>query len=241
VDLLRKCVESIFKASEYSNLEIFVIDNDSIEPETKEYLRFLQTTGVTVIKHPGKFNFSAICNRAARLASGEYLCFLNNDVQIISPNWISSLVGHASQDGIGLVGAVLLYPDGTLQHLGVALGLNGVAGHPFRGLKAEHHIPKECFEVSAVTFALAVVKRTKFNLEGGLDELLPSGFNDVDFSIRLSQRGLTNVVCTHVHAIHCESQSRPKTWTIAGTAQALRDVLYFLGKHPKITSDKFFT
>jgi GT2 family glycosyltransferase len=241
VSLLKSCINSIFETTEYKNFEILVVNNDSSKTETLEYLLALQNQGIKVIDYPHKFNFSAICNFAASKATGEYLCFLNNDTTILLPNWLSSMVEHASEPTVGLVGAVLLYPDKTLQHMGISLGMfGGIAGHPSRGKSSEECLPEHCFKVSGVTFACAVISRAKFEGLGGLDEKFPVGFNDVDISIRASSAGLDNVLCTRSILTHTESQTRPRGNSLRGISTSLREVLAFLRKHPARHSDRFF-
>lgn len=239
-ELLIKCVQSIREKTSYSNIELIIVDNDSVLNETKNLLLSLKKQGVLVIEYAGPFNYSAICNLAAERASGEYLCFLNNDTEIRSPEWLASMVDHASQPDTGLVGSILLYPNGSIQHMGVALGYGFIAGHPRRGGVVETSVPTECFQVTAVTFACAVISKQKFDLLGGLDESLPSGLNDVDFSIRAREFGLQNIVCVHSVLIHQESQTRSKTLSFRGGQRALLDAITFLRKHPNKLQDDFF-
>jgi len=240
-DMLRVCIESVMEKTTYSNIEIIIVDNDSSQSETQSFLAGLENHGIKILKYPGAFNYSAICNFAAREATGEFLCFLNNDTEAINPQWLHSMVEHASQPEIGIVGGVLLYPDGSLQHMGVALGHNFIAGHPYRGESPKSFTPQECFQVSAVTFACAVISKAKFDSLGGLDENLPSGFNDVDISIRADNANLKNILCVHSLLTHHESQTRPKTRSISGLHRAFLDAVVFLKKHPNRLRDKFFT
>jgi len=238
--LLRDCVISVEENCNESNVELVFVDNDSSTPDTLELLSHFQEKGMTVLRYPGNFNYSAICNLAATHASGEYLCFLNNDTLVLSPEWLKSLLDHASQDEVGLVGGVLLYPGGSIQHAGIALGFTGVAGHPLRGQGYPNDGLSGCCQVSAVTFACAVISREKFFNLDGLDEKFPVGFNDVDIAIRAEKAGLKNVLCTNAILTHAESQTRPKSISFAGFSRAAMDVLNFLRKHPKLSSDPFF-
>lgn len=238
--LLRDCVISVEENCNESNVELVIVDNDSSTPDTLELLSHFQEKGMTVLRYPGNFNYSAICNLAATHASGEYLCFLNNDTLVLSPEWLKSLLDHASQDEVGLVGGVLLYPGGSIQHAGIALGFTGVAGHPLRGQGYPNDGLSGCCQVSAVTFACAVISREKFFNLDGLDEKFPVGFNDVDIAIRAEKAGLKNVLCTNAILTHAESQTRPKSISFAGFSRAAMDVLNFLRKHPKLSSDPFF-
>jgi GT2 family glycosyltransferase len=240
-DLLRHCLATVKKATANLEIELVIVDNDSKETKSKELFEELKSQGAVVLKYPGSFNYSAICNLAAHHATGEYLCFLNNDTEVISPEWLSSMVEHASQPTVGLVGAVLLYPDQTLQHMGISLGMaGGIAGHPYRGKSSQECLPDNCFEVSGVTFACAVISKVKFDALGGLDEKFPVGFNDVDISIRSAASGLHNVLCTKSVLTHAESQSRSKGKSLKGIISSLREVVAFLRIHPNIHSDRFF-
>jgi GT2 family glycosyltransferase len=238
--LLRACIESIRENTNYSNYELLIVDNSSIEPETKDLLAQYQSEGVSILQHPGTFNYSAICNFAATKATGEYLCFLNNDTEVISSNWLSSMVEHASRSSAGLVGAVLSYPNKSIQHMGIALGYTGIAGHPNRGESKEQCVPGNCFQVSAVTFACAVISKSKFWEIGALDEKFPSGFNDVDISIRSANHNYNNIVCVKAELIHREAQTRPRALSLAGFSRAVTDVTGILRKHKNRFRDSFF-
>ncbi len=238
--LLRACIESIRANTNYSNYEILIVDNSSIEPETKDLLAQFESEGVSILKYPGVFNYSEICNFAATKATGDYLCFLNNDTEVVSKNWLSSMVEHASVSSNGLVGAVLSYPNGSIQHTGIALGYTGIAGHPYRGESKQECVPESCFQVSAVTFACALISASKFWEIGALDENFPSGFNDVDISIRSSNHNYNNVLCVKAELIHREAQTRPKSLSLKGFLWAVSDVLAILRKHGKILREPFF-
>jgi O-antigen biosynthesis protein len=239
--LLRACIESIRANTNYSNYEVLIVDNSSIQPETKELLAQYESEGVSILKYPGVFNYSAICNFAATKATGEYLCFLNNDTEVISTSWLQSMVEHASVTSTGLVGAVLSYPDGSIQHMGIALGYTGIAGHPHRGEYKQERVPESCFQVSAVTFACALISTRKFWEIGALDENFPSGFNDVDISIRSSTHNYNNIVCVKAELIHREAQTRPKSLSPKGFPQALNDILVILRKYRGDLRETFFS
>jgi GT2 family glycosyltransferase len=238
--LLRACIESIRENTNYPNYEILIVDNSSIELETKDLLAQFESEGVSILKYPGVFNYSAICNFAANKATGDYLCFLNNDTEVVSKNWLSSMVEHASVSSTGLVGAVLSYPNGSIQHAGIALGYTGIAGHPYRGESKDECVPESCFQVSAVTFACAMIATRKFWEIGALDESFPSGFNDVDISIRSSNHNYKNIVCVKAELIHREAQTRPKSLSLKGFLRAVNDVLVVLRKHRIILREPFF-
>lgn len=212
--LLRQCIESIRTKTSYANYEIVVVDNNSDDALTIAYLATLRTLAdVTVIPNPGPFNFSAINNDAASRARGEVLCLLNNDIEVISPDWLCEMVSLAMQPGAGAVGARLLYPDGRLQHGGVILGIGGVAGH------AHKYLPRDQYgymsravltqSLSAVTAACLVVRKSAYLEVGGLDEVnLPIAFNDVDFCLRLEAAGYRNIWTPFAELFHHESASR---------------------------------
>lgn len=212
VELLRKCIEGL-RGTYYSNFEIIIIDNGSDDPTTLECLSICEAEGMTVLRIPGAFNFSALNNAAVRNARGSLLCFLNNDVEIIDPDWLKLLVRQATRSEIGAVGASLLYPDRTIQHAGVCIGLGGGAGHAHRFQKEDEagyfqraRLPQQ---VSAVTAACLVVARDKFLSVGGFDELsFPVAFNDVDLCLKLNQRGWQSFYEPRAILIHHESKSR---------------------------------
>ena len=210
--LLGKCIDSIIAHSTYSNYEIIIIDNGSIEPATHALFGRLSSDRVRVERDDSPFNFSKLNNHGVRLARGELVCLLNNDIEIITPDWLEEMVSFAVQPEIGCVGARLWYPNGRLQHGGVIIGIGGVAGH------AHMHLPRgkpgyrgravlhQTF--SAVTAACLVIRRETFNQLGGLDEAFPIQFNDVDFCLRVREAGYRNVWTPYAEMIHHESASR---------------------------------
>ncbi|HET8750083.1 MAG TPA: glycosyltransferase family 2 protein [Sphingomicrobium sp.] len=211
-DLLRTCLEGLTR-TDYRDLEIIVVDNDSDDPESLAYLNQLRTRGITVLRIEGEFNYSALNNAAVEAARGEFLCFLNNDIEIVEPSWLQWLVGHAARPDIGAAGARLLYSDGTLQHAGVYIGIGGGAAHAHRFLKADERgyfdrsrLPQR---VSAVTGACLVVSRDKFVAVGGFDEKnFRVAFNDIDLCIKLNERGWQSFYEPRATLIHHESKSR---------------------------------
>ena len=234
VDLLRSCLEGVARTN-YPRLETIVVDNDSDDPATLDYLAGLEQGGCRLIRHSGPFNYSAINNRAASVARGEMLCLLNNDVDVIEPDWLLALVAQALRDEVGAVGAQLLYPDGSIQHAGVVLGICGGAAHAHRRLRPEedgyfqrHQLPQF---VSAVTAACMVVRRDRFQAVGGFDaERFPVAFNDVDLCMRLNRKGWQSLYEPRARLIHHESVSRgadyepPQAARFAAELQALREL-----------------
>lgn len=211
--LLRGCIESVLERTDYGRYEIVVVDNQSVEPDTLEYLRRLQAReGVRVLRYDAPFNYAAINNWAAARCDGELLALLNNDIEVDSPGWLAEMAGHALRPEIGAVGGMLYYPDRTIQHAGVILGIDGVANHAF--LHQPAGSPGYCARalvaqnLSAVTGACLVVRREAFERVGGLDEALAVAFNDIDFCLRLRDAGYRNVWTPFAELYHHESASR---------------------------------
>ncbi|MDR0921030.1 MAG: glycosyltransferase family 2 protein [Lactobacillales bacterium] len=211
----KRCIDSIIAKTTYANYEIILADNGSTDPKMNElYRAYQKELGkrfiVEVIDIP--FNYSRINNLAVKKASGKYLLFLNNDTEVITPTWMSEMVSFAQFDRIGMVGAKLYYPNNTIQHAGVILGLGGVAGH------GHHTFPRGSFgyfgrleinvDYYAVTAACVMVKKADFDQVNGFDENLTVSYNDVDLSIRVHDLGRDNVWLHGVELYHYESQSR---------------------------------
>lgn len=213
VSLLRRCIGSVLDKTTYPRYDIVIVDNGSSDPETLSYFDVLRSDPrIAVLRDDSPFNFSAINNRAARDARGQFLCLLNNDIEVISPDWLDVMVGHGSQPGVGAVGACLWYPDDTLQHGGVLLGYGGVAGHLHhmlaRGRTGYFGRAVVNQRLSAVTAACLLVSKTVYEKVDGLDEHLAVAFNDVDFCIRILNAGYTNVWTPDAQLYHFESASR---------------------------------
>ncbi|MGH8600837.1 MAG: glycosyltransferase family 2 protein [Burkholderiales bacterium] len=213
VDLLRRCVESILAKTTYPDFELLVIDNQSDDGAAMDYLRRLAThERVRVLRYDKPFNYSAINNWAARECTGELLGLVNNDIEVISPDWLEEMAGFAVRPDTGVVGAMLYYPDDTIQHAGMLLGIHGVAGHAYAGMPRGYrgYMARALVaqEVSAVTGACLLVRREVYAAVGGLDERLPVEFNDVDFCLRVRQRGYRNVWTPFAELYHHESASR---------------------------------
>lgn len=211
--LLRTCVESVLDKTRYVNFELVVVDNQSSEPEALAYLDTLRAyERVKVLSYDAPFNYSAINNWAAARCDGDLLCLLNNDIEVITEDWLEEMAGFALRPDTGAVGAMLYYPDGSIQHAGVILGLGGVANHAYR------HQPAGCpghgaramvaQNLSAVTGACLLVRRKVFEQVGGLDERLQVAFNDIDFCLRVRGAGYRNVWTPFARMYHHESASR---------------------------------
>lgn len=216
VALLKTAVGGVLTGTRYRNVEVLIVDNGSVEPETLAYLeRVAGNPRVKVIRHDAPFNYSALNNLAAKQAAGDYLLLLNNDVEVVDEDWLGWLVRQAVREGVGAVGAKLLYDDGSIQHAGVVIGMGDAAGHAHRFLKpgeegyfARAHLPHQ---VSAVTGACLLVERAKFEAVGGLDEAgFAVAFNDVDLCLKLQTAGWRNIYEPRAVMIHHESKSRPK-------------------------------
>jgi len=208
-NVLQTCIESIEQKTEYRNYDIIVIDNNSSEPKTRAYLAGLKHQ---VLPFTEPFNYSRINNAAVRHATGDFLLFLNNDTEVISPEWLTAMLEVAQQPEVAVVGAKLLYPNKRIQHAGVVLGFGGVAGHPFIGLPTQtplyFNFAHLIRNVSAVTGACMLVRHDVFEELGGFDESMPVNYNDVDFCLRVVRAGYRIVWTPYALLYHHESATR---------------------------------
>ncbi|MBR5521493.1 MAG: glycosyltransferase family 2 protein [Oscillospiraceae bacterium] len=214
VPVLKKCIESLYEKTLYKHFEVLVVENNSTDPATFEYYKELEEKyeNLTVLYYKGGFNFSAINNFAARQAKGEMYLLLNNDIEIISENWLGEMVSLAQQPGVGIVGAMLYYPNDTVQHAGVITGLGGFAGHSHkfhpRG-KSGYMFRLACVQnLSCVTAANLLVTKAAFDAAEGLDEEFTVAFNDVDFCLRIRDMGYQVLFTPYAECYHHESISR---------------------------------
>ncbi len=205
VELLRRCIEGIESRSTYSNWTITIIDNDSVDPET---LAYLEMTPHKVVRQPGHFNYSRLINVGRANIDAPYMLTVNNDVTVVSADWIEALLEQAQRPEVGVVGGRLLYPDGRVQHEGIGIG-NVRGGYIAANLDAEW-MGRVIRDVSAVTGACQMVKTAVFDEVGGYDETLQVGFNDVDFCLRVQKAGYLVVYTPHAELTHPESASRGK-------------------------------
>ncbi len=210
---LEKCVNSILEKSTYQNYEIIVCENNSAEPETFAYYQSLAADArVKVITWEREFNFSAINNFARRAANGEHLIFLNNDIEIITPSWIEEMIMFTQREDVGACGIKLLYPDNTVQHGGIAVGIGGSAANLCPLFPREHagYLSRLAVasNMSACTAACLAVKASAFDAVGGFDEGLAVAFNDVDLCLKLRDKGYLIVFNPVAEAYHYESRSR---------------------------------
>lgn len=229
-DLLRSCLVGLRSLNYPGHVDIVIVDNDSVEADIHRLFAALECeAGVTVIPYPGAFNFAEMINHAAANTSGDILCLLNNDVEPLDGDWLRTMVEHAVRERVGAVGARLLYPDGTIQHAGVAIGIGGAAGHVQKGVTpdeprfAQWHGRTRI--VSAVTAACLVVERRKFDLAGGMDgAAFAIDFNDVDLCLKLAAQGLDNVLVVEATLVHRESQSRGTARSPEAAARFAREL-----------------
>lgn len=213
VDLLKISIGSILERTRYSNFDILIMDNQSKEQGTLDYLDQIgRHERVRVISHDAPFNYSAISNHGILESKGEIIGLINNDVEVISEDWLSEMVGHAIQPGVGAVGAMLYYPNDTIQHAGVVKGIGGVAGHVYcgepRGSDGYFARARLAQSISVVTGACLLVRRSVLEQVQYLDENLAVAFNDVDLCLRIQQAGYRNVWTPYAELYHHESASR---------------------------------
>ncbi|MFC5991929.1 glycosyltransferase family 2 protein [Limoniibacter endophyticus] len=215
VELVRGCVSSILEKTEYKNYEIIIVDNGSVEPETKEYFESLQSIeNIHIIDYDKPFNYSAINNYAVQHSNGTIVGLINNDIEVISPGWLTEMVSLAVQPSIGCVGAKLYYGNDTVQHAGVVVGVGGVANHFHLGAKRYSDFGyfgrlRVRSNVTAVTGACLLIDKRKYLDIGGLDETnLKVAFNDVDLCLKSLEAGYLNVVTPFAELYHLESVSR---------------------------------
>lgn len=232
-DLISKCLKGV-EHTRYKNKEVIIIDHESDDPRTVALLKDVSTRGYNIVRWEGVFNYSAMNNYAAKFSKSEFLCFLNNDIEMMDGEWLSLLVRQAGRSDVGAVGAKLLYPDATIQHAGVVIGVGGAAGHAHRncpnddpGYFDRPHLPQF---VTAVTAACMVLQRRKFDAVGGFDEeRFPVAFNDVDLCLKLVRAGWQSFYEPRAVLIHHESKSRgsdrlrKNRKRFAGELQALKD------------------
>lgn len=217
--LLQRCVESVIEKTKYPAYEILIIDNDSQTIDARNYLAAIEAKEaelggrLRVVRQPGPFNFSAMNNAAARAARGEYLLLLNNDTAALHDDWLDEMMGHAVRPDVGIVGAKLLYPDGKIQHAGVILGLRGPAEHPFIGRPPEDRgyfgRAQLTQDLSAVTGACLLVRKSVYEQAGGLDEqAFKVSYNDIDLCLKVREAGLRIVFTPYALLMHEGSASQ---------------------------------
>ncbi|MEM3906687.1 MAG: glycosyltransferase family 2 protein, partial [Nitrososphaerota archaeon] len=235
---LERCVHSIETKSSYKNYEILIIENNSKEKETFRLYESLiqENKRIRVLEWNYSFNFHKVNNWAVKSANGEILLFLNNDTEVISSDWLEQMLMHATRNEIGTVGAKLYYPDSTIQHAGIVLGMGGIAGHVFRGLGGKFlYYPQSILlnlvrNVIANTGACLMIKRTIFEKVGGFDENYILAFGDVDFCLRVFEAGYLNLWTPYAELYHHESKTRGYEDTPEKQKRFLAEVEYFRRK-----------
>lgn len=210
VDLLRVCVRSIEQRTDWTNWRLVIVDNGSVEEETLEYLASLRHE---VVRDPDYFNYSRIINRGVRATDGEHVLFLNNDVEVVSPEWMTAMLEHSQRPEVGGVGARLLYPDGRPQHEGVRIGGGILAGNIDH--VGYYNLGESIREVSAVTAACMMMRREVFDRVGGFDERLRVAFNDVDLCLRIRKLGYSIIYQPLARLYHFESATRGRLHPMA--------------------------
>ena len=212
-ETLKKCLESIWQKTSYSNYEIILVENNSTTQEIRDYYKELDgKERVRVVYWDKEFNYSAINNFGISYAKGEYILCLNNDITVISPDWLEELLANCQRPEVGIVGARLYYPDNTIQHAGIVLGMGGCAGSLFVGLARSRggYLHKAALQqdLSAVTAACFMVKKEVFEKVGGFEEKLAVAFNDVDFCLKVRHAGYLVVYDPYAELYHHESKTR---------------------------------
>ena len=214
LDDLTCCLDSLFAKTTYPHYEVVIVENNSLDPATFAYYDELcaQHDNVRVVTWPGAFNYSAINNFGAQACTGEYLLLLNNDIEVISPDWLQEMLMYAQRKDVGAVGAKLYYPDDTIQHAGVGLGMLTLAGHLYRheDRKGLGYMGRLIYaqDLTAVTAACMMVRRDVWDELGGLDEDFAVAFNDIDFCMRVREAGYLIVWTPFAELYHYESKSR---------------------------------
>ena len=213
-NILEQCLNSILSKTEYKNYEIILVNNQSKAKKTVKYLQSLKKEKkIRILDYDKPFNFSAINNFAVEKSKGEYILFLNNDTEVINGNWLSNMLRHAQRKEVGVVGSLLLYPNNTIQHAGVVIGMGGTAGHVFHGVSINNDSYVDLMKIdrnySAVTGACLMTQKELYLSVGGFDEKNFSiAFNDVDLCLKMREKDLLVVFTPYSKLYHYESLSR---------------------------------
>ena len=248
LSVTKKCIKSILEKTNYKHFEIIIIDNLSSDKETHAFFDKIQGehSNVKILRYEEEFNYSAINNFAVNQCQGSIIGLINNDVEVSSPEWLTEMVSHALRAEIGCVGAKLLYPNGTIQHGGVILGIGGVAGHSHKHFRNKHpgYFSRLLLtqNLSAVTAACLIVRRQVFDEVGGLDDTnLKIAFNDVDFCMKVSEAGYRNLWTPYAEMFHHESASRGYEDTPEKVARFNSEVNYMIQKWgDKLLNDRYY-
>lgn len=243
VSTLKVCLKSIAKLTTYENYEIIVVENNSEEQKTFDYYDEINGKDkIKVVKYPEKgFNYSKIINYGVANSDGEYIIQLNNDTELITSNWIEEMLGFAQREDVGAVGAELFYPDKSIQHAGIIIGIGGVAGHVFRNIPHGMHgyFSKDAMiqNMSAVTAACMMAPRKMYEAVGNMDEKFEVAFNDVDFCLKIREQGKLIVYNPYVQFIHYESKSRGFEDTLEKQKRFQGEIERFQKRWKKILKD----
>ncbi|MBR3133516.1 MAG: glycosyltransferase [Clostridia bacterium] len=214
IETLKVCLDSIKRLTTYNNYEIIIIENNSEDKKTFDFYKEIEgKDNIKVVYYPEKeFNYSKIINFGVKKAKGEYIVQLNNDTELITKNWLKEMLMYAQREDVGAVGVKLFYPDKTIQHAGIIVGIGGVAGHVFKNLPESAHgyFSKESMiqNMSAVTAACIMTRKSIYDEVGYMDEKFKVAFNDVDFCLKIREKGKLIVYNPYVQFIHYESKSR---------------------------------
>jgi GT2 family glycosyltransferase len=237
---LKLCINSIIKKAGYDKYEIIIVENNSTQKETFDYYNTLkENKKIKVITYKGNdFNYSKLNNLGVKKSTGDYLLFMNNDIEILSEQFLSVMLGTAQRKDVGAVGGKLLYKDGTIQHAGIVLNFTGVAGHINAHLRNNEigYMGRVMIQqnFSAVTGALLMVGKDKFEKVKGFDEEFPIAYNDVDLCIKLLKENLVNVYDPYVYAYHYESKTRGYEDTQEKKDRLIADTERLKNKHKEI-------
>ena len=248
-DITKRCIDSIYSKSTYKNFEIILVDNNSVEKATFDMINEYEKKydNFKCIRLECEFNYSYINNEAVKETNGDYLLFLNNDTEVLTPDFLEWMLGYSRLDHVGCVGIKLLYPDKLVQHAGVVLGYGGLAGHIYvtasyadNGLFGRLVMP---YDYSAVTAACLMIKKSLFDKINGFDEKLKVALNDVDLNLKVLNEGFYNVCLSNVEMIHYESKSRGYEATDEKHNRFLSEQKYLKEKWGEkiFDEDKFFS
>lgn len=237
--ILKRCIDSIQSKSTYRNYEVIIVENNSKEPDTFAYYKSIDgKNGISVIYWEEEFNYSRINNYGIMHAKGDYIVCLNNDISVITPDWMEELLGNCQRKEVGITGARLYFPDNTIQHAGIVVGMGGSAGSMFVGMSRNRtgYMHKAAIQqnLSAVTAACFMVKRQAFEQAGGFDEKLAVAFNDVDFCLRVRQAGYLVVYNPDAQMYHDESKTRGYEDTPEKQARFQKEKDYLRSRWPEI-------
>jgi O-antigen biosynthesis protein len=229
LDLLSACISSVLERTTYREFEILIVDNQSSDPATFRYFEEVAGRGVRILPYTSRFNYAAINNAGVDAARGSVVCLLNNDVEVITPEWLEEMVALLLRPGVGAVGAKLLWPNGMVQHGGVVIGSGGLAAHAFNNVTADEPGYADRAAVtqrySAVTAACLICRKADYQAVGGMNpDDFPVAFNDVDFCLKLGARGLGVVWTPFAHLFHFESASRGAENTPEKAARAAKEM-----------------